>query len=90
VIKDADPDNSFGEIGMLVGVAWKEISDDTKAEREEKVEQDNIRYKNEINEYSAPSDDNDSNENVATTTKGGIQEGRRDAGTRHPMKVLKT
>jgi hypothetical protein len=29
-IKDANPDALFGEISKLIGVAWKELSDDKK------------------------------------------------------------
>ncbi|KAL3809701.1 hypothetical protein ACHAXA_009395 [Cyclostephanos tholiformis] len=58
-IKDANPDASFGDIGKLVGVAWKELSDDKKAEWEAKAKQDKVRYKNEMNEYSVPSEDDD-------------------------------
>ena len=62
-IKDDNPDESFGEIRKLLRLAWTELSDDTKAEWEEKADQDKIRYKNEMDEYSAPSDDNDRNDN---------------------------
>jgi hypothetical protein len=62
-IKNDNPDESFSKISKLVGVAWKELSDVTKAEWEEKADQEKNRYKNEMDEYSVPSDDNDINDN---------------------------
>jgi len=70
-IKDANPDASFGEIGKLVGVAWKELSDDKKAKWEEKAKQDKLRYKNEMDEYSAPSDDDDGDNDDSDDSDGG-------------------
>jgi structure-specific recognition protein 1 len=70
-IKDANPDASFGEIGKLVGVAWKELSDDNKAKWEEKAKQDKVRYKNEMDEYSAPSDDVDGDDDDSDDSDGG-------------------
>ncbi|KAL3792936.1 hypothetical protein ACHAW5_006843 [Stephanodiscus triporus] len=61
-IKEAHPEASFGEMGKLVGAAWKELSDGDKAEWEEKAKQDKVRYKKEMENYSAPSDDDDSDE----------------------------
>jgi structure-specific recognition protein 1 len=61
-IKEAHPEASFGEMGKLVGAAWKELSDGDKAEWEEKAKQDKVRYKKEMDDYSAPSDDDDSDE----------------------------
>ena len=58
-IKEANPDASFGDLGKLVGAAWKELSDDGKAEWEEKAKEDKARYAKEMSNYSAPEDSDD-------------------------------
>ena len=34
-IKEANPDASFGDLGKLVGAAWKELNDSEKVKWEE-------------------------------------------------------
>lgn len=45
--------------GKLLGEEWKKISDDDKAEFEEKAEEDKKRYQKEMEDYTPPSDDDD-------------------------------
>eukprot|EP00578_Thalassiosira_sp_NH16_P002941 CAMPEP_0181137534 /NCGR_PEP_ID=MMETSP1071-20121207/33756_1 /TAXON_ID=35127 /ORGANISM="Thalassiosira sp., Strain NH16" /LENGTH=835 /DNA_ID=CAMNT_0023224293 /DNA_START=149 /DNA_END=2656 /DNA_ORIENTATION=+ len=61
-IKEANPDASFGEMGKLVGAAWKELTDEGKVKWNEKAEKDKARYKNEMKDYTPPSDDDDSDD----------------------------
>ena len=54
-IKEANPDASFGDMGKLVGAAWKEVDDKTKWE--EMAAEDKQRYKKDMAAYSPPSED---------------------------------
>jgi len=51
-IKEANPKASLGEIGKLLGAAWKALSDGEKAEYIEKSDKDMDRYRNEIKDYT--------------------------------------
>ena len=61
-IKEANLEASFGDMGKLVGVSWKELSNGKKAEWEEKVKLDKVCHKKDMDGYSAPSDDDDNEE----------------------------
>jgi len=50
-IKEKHPNASFGEIGKLLGEAWKEIEADDKKTFEEKAAKDKIRYQKELAAY---------------------------------------
>ncbi|HBS53639.1 MAG TPA: hypothetical protein DD806_06540 [Flavobacterium sp.] len=50
-IKSQNPDAEFGEIGKLIGAAWKSLDEDQKAVYEEMSQQDKKRYKNDMAEY---------------------------------------
>ena len=69
-IKEANPDATFGDIGKLVGVAWKELSDAEKAKWDERARQDKDRYRKEMDDYSAPSDDDDDDDSDGGKDKG--------------------
>jgi len=60
-IREENPDASFGEIGKLVGEAWKKCSDEDKKKYQAMAQEDTARYKKEMSNYSAPamSDDSD-------------------------------
>jgi hypothetical protein len=47
-IKKENPDASFGEIGKLLGAAWKEITESDKKDYQEKAVKDKTRYANEF------------------------------------------
>jgi structure-specific recognition protein 1 len=68
-VKDANPDATFGDIGKLVGVAWKELSDADKAKWDQKAREDKDRYKKEMDGYSAPSDDDDDDDDDSDSGK---------------------
>ena len=59
-IKDANPDASFGELGKLVGAAWKALSEEDKKEYNEKAAEDKARYKREMKDYTPPAKSKDS------------------------------
>ena len=69
-IKEANPDASFGDIGKLVGAAWKELSDDKKVKWEEKAKEDKARYAKEMSNYSAPEDSDDDDSDDSDGGKG--------------------
>ena len=48
--------------GKLVGAAWKELTDEGKVKWNVKAEKDKARYKNEMKDYTPPSDDDDSDD----------------------------
>lgn len=45
-IKEQNPDATFGEIGKLLGEAWKKLED--KSKYEEMAKQDKVRYESEV------------------------------------------
>mmetsp|Transcript_17041 Transcript_17041/g.40155 ORF Transcript_17041/g.40155 Transcript_17041/m.40155 type:complete len:809 (+) Transcript_17041:83-2509(+) len=53
-IKEAHPDASFGEIGKLLGAAWKKLNTDEKAEFEVLAAKDKTRYEKEMKHYTPP------------------------------------
>ena len=59
-IKDANPEASFGELGKLVGAAWKALSEEDKKEYNEKAAEDKARYKREMEDYTPPAKSKDS------------------------------
>jgi len=65
-LKEENPEASFGELGKLVGEAWKKLSEDEKETYNRKALQDKQRYKTEMDNYSASDDDNDSDNNSDT------------------------
>ncbi|KAJ3325331.1 Non-histone chromosomal protein 6 [Boothiomyces sp. JEL0866] len=50
-IKEENPNATFGEMGKLIGNAWKELSDEDKAEYLDKAAKDKERYESEMAEY---------------------------------------
>jgi len=52
-IKEQNPNASFGEIGKLIGAAWRELAADQKKTFEEAAEQDKHRYEKENAAYLA-------------------------------------
>jgi hypothetical protein len=52
-IKSENPDAEFGEIGKLIGAAWKALDEDEKAVYEQMSEKDKARYKKDMAEYES-------------------------------------
>ena len=50
-IKAAHPDATIGEVGKLLGAAWKRLSDKDKAAYEELARKDKERYEREKARY---------------------------------------
>jgi len=46
-VKEENPDASFGELGKLLGQAWKAMDDESKKEFNDKAAADKIRYQEE-------------------------------------------
>ncbi|KAJ3342298.1 Non-histone chromosomal protein 6 [Gonapodya sp. JEL0774] len=46
-IKAANPDAGFGDMGKLVGAAWKNLSDAEKKKYQDKADVDKLRYERE-------------------------------------------
>lgn len=60
VIREKNPDASFGEIGKLVGDAFKKLSNEEKQKFQIMADKDKERYKEEMANYCPPSSaDND-------------------------------
>merc|ERR1711879_839273 len=51
IVKEENPDASFGEMGKLLGARWKELSDEGKKPYNDKAEQDKGRYEREKQAY---------------------------------------
>ncbi len=51
-IKTANPDVSFGELGKLIGNAWKALNDTEKSVYEQKAKDDKQRYQTEMDTYT--------------------------------------
>lgn len=51
-IKTANPDVSFGELGKLIGNAWKALNDTEKSIYVKKAEDDKQRYQTEMDTYT--------------------------------------
>ncbi|KAI8923664.1 high mobility group box domain-containing protein [Entophlyctis helioformis] len=50
-IKEDNPEASFGEIGKLLGAAWRELSEKGKQVYNEKAEEDKGRYERDVASY---------------------------------------
>jgi len=61
-VKGENPDAKFGDIAKLLSAEFKEISEDDKAEWNEKADADKQRYLREMEDYVPPSDDSDSDD----------------------------
>jgi hypothetical protein len=48
--------------GKLLGIEWKQLSDNDKTEYEERAEADKKRYQKEMEDYSPPMDDSEPND----------------------------
>lgn len=51
-IKEANPDVTFGELGKLIGNAWKALDPTQKLIYEEKASVDKQRYQTEMDKYT--------------------------------------
>ena len=51
-IKTANPNVTFGELGKLIGNAWKALNDTEKSVYEKKAEDDKQRYQTEMDTYT--------------------------------------
>ena len=63
-IKEANLEASFGDMGKLVRVTWKELPNSKKAEWEEKAKLEKVCYKKEMDGYLALPDDGDNKEDL--------------------------
>jgi len=52
--KAKNPDAGFGEMGKLIGSAWRQLSDDEKKPYNEKAAKDKERYQQEMSTYEKP------------------------------------
>jgi len=50
-IKQENPEASFGELGRLLGIKWKELDDDKKKSYIEQAARDKARAEQETKEY---------------------------------------
>ncbi|CAD6587219.1 MAG: Non-histone chromosomal protein 6 [Cyphobasidiales sp. Tagirdzhanova-0007] len=53
IVKEENPEASFGEMGKLLGAKWKELDDAGKKPYSDKAEEDKKRYEKEQGSYSA-------------------------------------
>jgi hypothetical protein len=51
-IKAANPDVTFGELGKLIGDAWKSLNETDKSVYQQKSEADKQRYQTEMDKYT--------------------------------------
>jgi HMG (high mobility group) box len=51
-IKKENPDATFGELGKLLGQAWKDITEKEKEKYNKKAEKDKKRYDEEMKNYT--------------------------------------
>eukprot|EP00978_Attheya_sp_CCMP212_P018909 scaffold52289_cov51-Attheya_sp.AAC.4 len=70
-IKAENPDATFGQMGKLVGEAFKSLSEEDRKEWDDKAKIDKERYTEEMKNYEAPADDSDDDgsEDEASTKK---------------------
>lgn len=52
VIKAQNPDATFGDLGKLVGAAWKKADKETKAKYQKMNEDDQVRYAEDMKNYT--------------------------------------
>lgn len=75
-IKEANPEASFGELGKLVGVAWRALSEVEKAEYKEKASADKERHKREMEDYTSQMNNELDHSSSATTNKASAAKGK--------------
>ena len=75
-LKQSNPDLTFGDLAKLVGKKYKELSEGEKAVYEEKAKKDKERYKNEMANYTPPSDDGSDNDDNGS--KKGKKKAKKD------------
>lgn len=51
-IKAANPDVTFGELGKLIGSAWKSLNEFDRKSYEQKAEEDKKRFATEMDKYT--------------------------------------
>lgn len=67
-VKEANPEASFGEVGRLVGEAWKGLNEKAKAVYTKRAETDKDRYTKELETYTSGATE-DPTEPVETSKK---------------------
>ncbi|KAJ1344690.1 hypothetical protein BSLG_000213 [Batrachochytrium salamandrivorans] len=50
-IREENPEASFGELGKLLGAAWRELNDKDKLIYTEKADEDKGRYERDMQSY---------------------------------------
>ncbi|EGF79601.1 hypothetical protein BATDEDRAFT_89692 [Batrachochytrium dendrobatidis JAM81] len=50
-IREENPDASFGDLGKLLGAAWRELNDKDKQVYTDKADEDKGRYEREMSTY---------------------------------------
>jgi len=68
-IKDKNPEVGFGQVGKLLGEAWKELPSEGKAKYNEVAAKDKIRYQKENAAYKAAHPDSSSSEDEKKPAK---------------------
>lgn len=51
-IKAANPDVTFGELGKLIGNAWRDLNETDKSIYQQKADQDKLRYQTEMDKFT--------------------------------------
>ncbi len=54
-LKAAKPEVTFSEMGKLLGLAWKELSEKQRAVYTKKAEEDKLRYTSDLETYTSTS-----------------------------------
>jgi len=86
-IKEKNPNSSFGELGKLLGEAWKECNGEDKSRFEEAAAKDKIRYQKELADYKSEHPDSSDDEKKKKGSKKGAKGGKK--GTKKNVKLLK-
>lgn len=81
--------------GKLLGNEWKQLSNDAKAEYEERAETDKKRYQKEMEDYSPPLDVSAPNDDAGEKKKVGVKKDQsskkeNSKSTASPNKKRKT
>merc|ERR1711972_1138570 len=54
VVKEEQPDISFGEVGKVLGKMWADADEATKKKFTDMAEKDKVRYVKEMKDYQPP------------------------------------
>jgi len=74
-VKKNNPDVGFGQLGKLLGEAWKELPESDKSTFNEQAAKDKIRYQKELATYKATHPESSDDEKKPTKKKRKKEEG---------------